>query len=145
MDPSPLLPRLNSDCTAVAHPPPCPHISLENSTQVARNEEGEGGEGGGSPGPSSPSPLVPELPCLAACEDQVGEKGLTHVQLKFKCLSTSSSYRLQLNLVTETSSSFPNSETFHRRKEFCLVVEKLLGTCKTKKARSLANHFPNSK
>ena len=91
MDPPlPPLPRLNSVCTAVACPP-CPHISLENSTQVARNEEGEGGGGGGgSPGPSSPSPLVPELPCLAACEDQVGEKGLTHVQVKFKCLSTSS-------------------------------------------------------
>ncbi|CAB4060681.1 ASICN [Lepeophtheirus salmonis] len=34
-------------------------------------------------------------PCLAACEDQI-------------------------NLVTETSSTFPNSETFHRREEFCL-------------------------
>ena len=47
-------------------------------------------------------------PCLAACEDQV-------------------------NLVTETSSTFPNSETFHRRAEFCLVVRKLLKTCATKK------------
>jgi len=40
--------------------------------------------------------IVGQAMCLAACEDQV-------------------------NLVTETSSSFPNSETFHRREEFCLV------------------------
>ena len=55
--------------------------------------------------------------CLAACEDQV-------------------------NLVTETSSSFPNSETFHRREEFCLIVNKLLRTCSTKKSAALTDKFP---
>ena len=56
-------------------------------------------------------------PCLAACEDQV-------------------------NLVTETSSSFPNSETFHRREEFCLIVNKLIRTCSTKKSAALTDKFP---
>ena len=56
-------------------------------------------------------------PCLAACEDQV-------------------------NLVTETSSSFPNSETFHRREEFCLIIIKLLRTCSTMKVAALTNKFP---
>jgi hypothetical protein len=56
-------------------------------------------------------------PCLAACEDQV-------------------------NLVTETSSSFPNAETFHRREEFCLIIKKLLRTCSTMKAAALTNKFP---
>ncbi len=88
---------------------------------MARNEpppsKKEGKEPSTKKRKSSPSPLVPELPCLAACEDQ-------------------------LNLVTETSSAFPNSETFHRRREFCLVVEKLIGTCRTKKAGALTTHFP---
>ena len=70
-------------------------------------------------GSESSKALVPELPCLAACEDQ-------------------------LNLVTETSSSFPNSETFHRRREFCLVAAKLIHTCRTKKAAALTSHFPTS-
>ena len=82
--------------------------------KVARNDPPPPGAPPGSP----PQPLVPELPCLAACEDQ-------------------------LNLVTETSSSFPNSETFHRRREFCLVAEKLIGTCSTKKAGALTKHFPS--
>ena len=56
-------------------------------------------------------------PCLAACEDQV-------------------------NLVTETSSSFPNAETFHRREEFCLIINKLLRTCSTVKAAALTDKFP---
>ena len=56
-------------------------------------------------------------PCLAACEDQV-------------------------NLVTETSSTFPNAETFHRREEFCLIVNKLLRTCSTMKAAALTDKFP---
>ena len=56
-------------------------------------------------------------PCLAACEDQV-------------------------NLVTETSSSFPNSETFHRREEFCLIIIKLLRTCSTMKKAALTDKFP---
>ena len=55
--------------------------------------------------------------CLAACEDQV-------------------------NLVTETSSSFPNSETFHRREEFCLIIKKLLRTCSTVKAAALTDKYP---
>ena len=55
--------------------------------------------------------------CLAACEDQV-------------------------NLVTETSSSFPNSQTFHRREEFCLVVRKLLKSCSSSKASALTSKFP---
>ncbi len=46
--------------------------------------------------PGDNGQVVKHAMCLAACEDQV-------------------------NLVTETSSSFPNSETFHRREEFCLV------------------------
>ena len=60
---------------------------------------------------------IERKPCLAACEDQV-------------------------NLVTETSSSFPNSETFHRREEFCLVIHKLLRTCSTMKAAALTDKFP---
>ena len=48
----------------------------------------------------------------------------------------------QVNLVTETSSSFPNSETFHRREEFCLVIHKLLRTCSTVKAAALTDKFP---
>lgn len=55
--------------------------------------------------------------CLAACEDQV-------------------------NLVTETSSTFPNAETFHRREEFCLIIIKLLRTCSTVKAAALTDKFP---
>ena len=55
--------------------------------------------------------------CLAACKDQ-------------------------LNLVTETSSSFPNSQTFHRREEFCLVVHKLAKTCSTVKAAALTETYP---
>ncbi len=55
--------------------------------------------------------------CLAACEDQV-------------------------NLITETSSAFPNSETFHRRREFCLLVRKLVRTCASIKAGALQRHFP---
>ncbi len=60
---------------------------------------------------------APDVPCLAACEDQ-------------------------LNLVTETSSAFPNTETFHRREEFCLIAKKLIRTCGTKKAAALSDHFP---
>ena len=56
-------------------------------------------------------------PCLAACEDQ-------------------------LNLVTETSSSFPNSQTFHRREEFCLIVHKLVKTCSTVKRAALTDTYP---
>ena len=55
--------------------------------------------------------------CLAACKDQ-------------------------LNLVTETSSSFPNSQTFHRREEFCLVIYKLAKTCSTVKAAALTDTYP---
>ena len=64
---------------------------------------------------SSGSPVL--KPCLAACQDQ-------------------------LNLVTETSSSFPNSQTFHRREEFCLVVQKLVRTCSTVKAAALTDAYP---
>ena len=39
--------------------------------------------------------------------------------------------------VTETSSAFPNTETFHRREEFCLLAKKLVRTCATKKALAL--------
>ena len=45
--------------------------------------------------------------------------------------------------MTETSSAFPNTETFHRREEFCLLAKKLIRTCATKKAAALAVHFPN--
>ena len=55
--------------------------------------------------------------CLAACKDQ-------------------------LNLVTETSSSFPNSQTFHRREEFCLVIHKLSKTCASVKAAALTDTYP---
>ena len=55
--------------------------------------------------------------CLAACKDQ-------------------------LNLVTETSSSFPNSQTFHRRDEFCLVLHKLSKTCASVKAAALTDTYP---
>ena len=55
--------------------------------------------------------------CLAACKDQ-------------------------LNLVTETSSTFPNSQTFHRREEFCLVVHKLVKTCSSVKAAALTDTYP---
>ena len=58
-----------------------------------------------------------QKPCLAACQDQ-------------------------LNLVTETASSFPNSQTFHRREEFCLTVYKLIKTCSTVKAAALTDAFP---
>ena len=39
--------------------------------------------------------------------------------------------------MTETSSAFPNTETFHRREEFCLLAKKLVRTCATKKALAL--------
>ena len=55
--------------------------------------------------------------CLAACKDQ-------------------------LNLVTETSSSFPNSQTFHRREEFCLILHKLSKTCASVKAAALTDTYP---
>ena len=54
--------------------------------------------------------------CLAACKDQ-------------------------LNLVTETSSSFPNSQTFHRREEFCLVLHKLSKTCASVKAAAFTDTY----
>jgi len=55
--------------------------------------------------------------CLAACEDQT-------------------------NSVSVTSSSFPNSETFVRREEFCLVVKKLERTCKSMKYEMIVKKFP---
>ena len=48
-----------------------------------------------------------------------------------------------MNLVTATSSAFPNSETFHRRAEFCLLARKLIKSCKSKKARALTDHYPH--
>jgi len=56
-------------------------------------------------------------PCLAACEDQT-------------------------NLVSVTSSSFPNRETFVRRDEFCLVMEKLKRTCNSVKYEMVKSKFP---
>ena len=39
---------------------------------------------------------------------------------------------LQVNAVSVTSSHFPNRETFVERDEFCILVEKLIRTCKSK-------------
>ena len=57
--------------------------------------------------------------CLAACQDQV-------------------------NAVSVTSSNFPNRETFVEREEFCLLVEKLIRTCKSVgKYYVLSKFYPN--
>ena len=38
----------------------------------------------------------------------------------------------QVNAVSVTSSNFPNRETFVEREEFCILVDKLIRTCKSK-------------
>ena len=58
-------------------------------------------------------------PCMAACQDQV-------------------------NAVSVTSSNFPNRETFVEREEFCILVDKLIRTCKSKgKYYVLSKFYPN--
>ena len=61
----------------------------------------------------------------------------------FYCIERGQNEGLWFSQVTETSSAFPNTETFHRREEFCLLAKKLIRTCATKKAVALADHFPN--
>ena len=43
-----------------------------------------------------------------------------------------------------TSSNFPNRETFVEREEFCILVDKLIRTCKSKgKYYVLSKFYPN--
>ena len=56
--------------------------------------------------------------CLAACNDQINNVGVT-------------------------SSQFPNRETFVKREEFCITFMKLNRTCASAKRPFLTNKFPN--
>ena len=55
--------------------------------------------------------------CLAACDDQINNVGVT-------------------------SSMFPNRETFVKREEFCITLMKLNRTCNSKKRAFLVDKFP---
>ncbi|TRY72690.1 hypothetical protein TCAL_05397 [Tigriopus californicus] len=48
----------------------------------------------------------------------------------------------QINHVSVTSSDFPNRETFVRREEFCLALQKLNRTCNSEKRAFLIAKFP---
>lgn len=48
----------------------------------------------------------------------------------------------QINHVSVTSSDFPNRETFVRREEFCLALQKLNRTCNSEKRTFLIAKFP---
>lgn len=50
---------------------------------------------------------------------------------------------IQVNSVSVTSSNYPNRETFVHRDDFCILINKLIKTCKTKKHYILQNYYPN--
>lgn len=57
-------------------------------------------------------------PCLTNCEDQINE-------------------------LFVTTSNYPNKKTFKEREEFCLLVKKLIKTCKGHKRLPLSADYPN--
>ena len=67
--------------------------------------------------PFSPQVGSSASECLSACHDQVNSVGVT-------------------------SSDFPNRETFVRREEFCLALNKLRRTCSSEKRIFLEAKFP---
>ena len=72
---------------------------------------------------------------MAACQDQVSQLSPP---------SLSSNQTEQVNAVSVTSSNFPNRETFVEREEFCILLEKLIRTCKSKgKYYVLSKFYPN--
>ena len=48
----------------------------------------------------------------------------------------------QVNSVSVSSSNFPNRETFIKRNDFCILVTKLIKTCKGNKYFVLKKHYP---
>ena len=76
-------------------------------------------------------------PCLAACEDQV-----------CVCMYVSprnpNTFTLcpQVNSVSVSSSNFPNRETFIKRDDFCILVNKLIKTCTRNKYYVLQKYYP---
>ena len=73
-------------------------------------------------------------PCLAACEDQV------YFSRKLKYLKIFIS--IQVNSVSVSSSNFPNRETFIKRDDFCILVNKLIKTCTRNKYYVLQKYYP---
>lgn len=73
-------------------------------------------------------------PCLAACEDQVC---VCFSQKKY-------AFNIfpQVNSVSVSSSNFPNRETFIKRDDFCILVNKLIKTCTRKKFYVLQKYYP---
>ena len=73
-------------------------------------------------------------PCLAACEDQVC--------VCFSQEKNEFNIFYQVNSVSVSSSNFPNRETFIKRDDFCILVNKLIKTCTRKKFYVLRKYYP---
>ena len=59
---------------------------------------------------------------------------------KMKCRSSCED---QVNKLFVSTSSYPNSNTFRYREEFCLILDRILNKCKRVKRKSLEQRYPN--
>eukprot|EP00093_Oithona_nana_P007838 07838.XXX_67826_65125_1 [CDS] Oithona nana genome sequencing. len=82
----------------------------------------------------------PELTCVNELMNRLGQ--IDHVDYNGKSVKCRSNCEDQINSLFVTSSAYPNKVVFTMRKEFCLVIIRLIVKCKTFKRGPLTRVYP---